>query len=199
MKVKQLSRRDEQILLLLKQFDFMTRDQLRQFFKLGKVCNTNRVLRNLSSYLLNIREGYQTIYYLSKDGRAYVDCTKVRKRGGHVKHIIMRNQFWLFYNCPKDWKNEVKISNSDNSVITDAMFSRNGFKYFLEVDNLQTMRVNRDKIDRYMKLMPSLVQQFGYYPTLIWLTTTEFRKRQLEVACVSSGLKCLVYTMNDIA
>lgn len=115
-----------------------------------------------------------------------------------MKHIIMRNQFWLFYNCPKDWQNEVKISNGDHSVITDAMFSRNGFRFFLEVDNLQTMKENRDKIDRYKNLMPSLVQQFGYHPTLVWLTNTEMRRKQLEGACASSALKFLVYTMNDI-
>lgn len=196
MKKKKLSNRDEQILLLLQQFDFLNRDQINKYFNLGKVCNTNRVLRNLSDYLLNIREGYQTIYYLSQTGRAYVDCEKIRKKGGHVRHIIMRNQFWLFYNCPKDWQNEVKISDGNCSVVTDAMFTRNGFKYFLEVDNLQTMKANRDKITRYKDLMPSLLQQFGYLPTLIWLTTTELRRKQLEEAC--KGLKCLVYTINDI-
>ncbi|MFL1998335.1 replication-relaxation family protein [Lysinibacillus irui] len=196
MRKKTLSNRDEKILLLLQQFDFLNRDQINKYFNLGKVCNTNRVLRNLSEYLLNIREGYQTIYYLSQAGRTYVDCQKVRKKGSHVKHIVMRNQFWLFYNCPKDWQNEVKISNGNCSVVTDAMFTRNGFKYFLEVDNLQTMKANRDKITRYKDLMTSLLQQFGYIPTLVWLTTTELRKKQLEEAC--RGLKCLVYTMNDI-
>ncbi|MFJ7662942.1 replication-relaxation family protein [Lysinibacillus sp. NPDC097162] len=193
-----LSNREEQILLLLKKFDFLTRDQLNSYFKLGKVCNTNRVLRSLSFYLFNIREGYQTIYYLSKEGRGYVGCEKVRKKGGHVKHFIMRNQFWLFYNCPIDWKNEVKISSGSNSVITDAMFTRNGFQYFLEVDNLQTMKTNRDKINRYKNLMPSILQQFGYNPTLVWLTTTELRRKQLEEACASNGLKFQIYTMDDI-
>ncbi|MEA0565691.1 hypothetical protein [Lysinibacillus irui] len=46
---KQLSNRDEQILLLLKKFDFMTRDQLSRYFNLGKKRNKNRVLHNLSS------------------------------------------------------------------------------------------------------------------------------------------------------
>lgn len=196
MKVKQLSQREEQILLLLKRFDFMTRDQLSQYFKLGKVCNTNRVLRNLSDYLLHVREGYQTIYYLSKEGRNYVNCEKIRKKGGHVKHIVMRNQFWLFYNCPKDWRNEIKISDGTTSIIVDGMFSRNGFKHFLEVDNLQTMKENREKIKRYKLLMDNIVQQMGYYPTVVWLTTTELRRRQLQDAC--QGLKFQVFTINDI-
>ena len=58
------------------------------------------------------------------------------------------------------------------------------------------MKVNRDKINRYKDLMPSLIQQFGYIPTLVWLTTTELRRKQLVEAC--EGLKCQVYTMDDI-
>jgi len=180
----------------LKRFDFLTRDQLSKYFKLGKVRNTNRVLKNLYSYLVSYREGNQSVYYLSKLGREYVECTKVRKKGNHVQHTIMRNEFWLFFKCPKDWKNEIKISNGTNTVVTDSMFTRNGFQYFLEVDNIQKMNVNRDKIKRYKNLMPSLIQQFGYIPTIVWLTTTELRRKQLGEAC--EGLKCQVYTMDDI-
>lgn len=196
MKVQQLSQRDEQILLLLKKFDFLTRDQLNAYFKLGTVRNTNYVLRNLSEYLKTIRDGYQSIYYLSREGREYVDCEKIRKKGGHVQHVIMRNEIWLHFKCPKDWKNEVKISDEKTSVVADAVFTRNGFYHFLEVDNLQSMKENRAKINRYKELLDSLVKQFGYFPTLVWLTTTEHRRKQLESAC--NGLNFKVFTINDI-
>lgn len=196
MKVQQLSQRNEQILLLLKKFDFLTRDQLNSYFKLGTVRNVNYVLRNLSEYLKSIRDGYQTIYYLSKEGREYVDCEKIRKKGGHVQHIVMRNEIWLHFKCPKDWRNEVKISDENTSVVADAVFNRNGFYHFLEVDNLQSMKENRAKINRYKELLDSLVKQFGYFPTLVWLTTTEHRRKQLESAC--KGLNCKVFTINDI-
>ena len=196
MKVTQLSQRNEQILLLLKKFDFLTRDQLATYFKLGKICNTNRVLRNLSEYLTCVREGYQSIYYLNKNGREYVDCEKVRKKGGHVQHVVMRNEIWLHFKCPKDWRNEVKISDEKTSVVADAVFTRNGFYHFLEVDNLQSMKENRAKINRYKELSGSLVKQFGYFPTLVWLTTTEHRRKQLESAC--NGLNFKVFTICDI-
>lgn len=196
MKVQQLSLRDEQILLLLKKFDFLTRDQLNSYFKLGTVRNTNYVLRNLSEYLMTIREGYQSIYYLSREGREYVDCEKIRKKGGHVQHVVMRNEIWLHFKCPKDWRNEVKISDEKTSVVADAVFTRNGFYHFLEVDNLQSMKENRAKIIRYKELLDSLVKQFGYFPTLVWLTTTEHRRKQLESAC--NGLNFKVFTINDI-
>lgn len=196
MKVQQLSQRDEQMLLLLKKFDFLTRDQLNSYFKLGTVRNTNYVLRNLSEYLKTIRDGYQSIYYLSREGREYVDCEKVRKKGGHVQHVVMRNEIWLHFKCPKDWRNEVKISDEKTSVVADAVFTRNGFYHFLEVDNLQSMKENRAKINRYKELLDSLVKQFGYFPTLVWLTTTEHRRKQLESAC--NGLNFKVFTINDI-
>lgn len=175
----------------------MTRDQLNQYFKLGTVRNANYLLRSLSEYLMSIREGYQTIYYLSKIGRDYVDCDKIRKKGNHVQHTIMRNQFWLFYKCPRDWQNEMKaIIDEKTAIVVDAMFTKNGFQHFLEVDNLQTMKENREKIKRYKELINSLVKQYGYYPTIVWLTKTEHRKKQLEKAC--EGLKVKVYTINDI-
>ncbi|WP_144511634.1 replication-relaxation family protein [Bacillus sp. FJAT-22090] len=196
MKKKQLTSRDEQILLRLKELDFLTRDQLNKLFKLGKVRNTNRVLFNLSDYLMTIKEGHQSVYYLSKLGREYVDCDKVRKKTNNVHHTIMRNQFWLFYKCPKDWQSEMKVMLDKNYIVVDAMFTRNNFKHFLEVDNLQSMKANREKIKCYKEIIDTFVTQFGYYPTLVWVTTTEHRRRQLEMACV--GLKVKVYTMDDI-
>lgn len=196
MKVQQLSQRNEQILLLLKKFDFLTRDQICNYFNLGTNRNANKVLYRLTDYLTSIRIGYQSIYYLNKNGREYVDCEKIRKKGGHVQHVVMRNEIWLHFKCPKDWRNEVKISDEKTSVVADAVFTRNGFYHFLEVDNLQSMKENRAKINRYKELLDSLVKQFGYFPTLVWLTTTEHRRKQLESAC--NGLNFKVFTINDI-
>lgn len=198
MKKKQITSRDEQILLLLKEFDFLTRDQLSRHFDLGKVRNTNRVLFNLSDYLMTVKEGHQTVYYLSKVGRDYVDCDKIRKKGNHLQHTIMRNQFRLFYGCPRDWQNEMKvILEKNNYIIVDAMFTRNNFQHFLEVDNLQTMKENREKIKRYKQMIQNFFIQFGHYPTIVWLTTTELRRKQLLEECKElSNTK--VYTLADI-
>lgn len=195
----QLSQRDEKILLVLKKFDFLTRDQLRQYCKLGKVRNANRVLLELSDYLLSVRDGYQSIYYLSKEGKEYVECDKMRKKGGHVTHTVMRNQFWLYSNCPPDWRNEIKVSDGKTTLICDAMYKGSIQNHFLEVDHLQPMKKNREKIKKYLALYRNglIAESLGEFPVLVWLTTTEIRRRQLQEACRELPL-VRVYTISDI-
>lgn len=199
MKLKQLSQRQESILLLLKKFDFMTRDQIRYYFGLGKKRNSNRVLSNLSEYLMLIRDGQQSIYYLSKKGREYVGCEKIRKKSSNVQHYIMRNEFYFYNSCPSDWKNKIKVSDGKTSVIVDAMYSQIHTTHFLEVDNLQSMAENRSKVKRYEELLNNglLAEKLGHYPTIVWLTTTELRRMQLEELCV--GLPVTkVFTYDEI-
>ncbi|MEK5528532.1 replication-relaxation family protein [Viridibacillus sp. FSL R5-0468] len=183
--MKPLSERQEQILLLLKKFDYLTRDQLRFYFGLKSVRNTNRVLNDLTHFISSIRDGYQSIYYLNKNGREYVCSEKIRKKGGHVQHSVMRNEFYQFYDCPQDWKNEVKVSDRKTTVIVDAMFTKLHTTHFLEVDNLQSMQENKLKINRYKDLFNdgALEQQLGHFPTLVWITTTELRRMQLKALC----------------
>lgn len=199
MKKKQLNNRQERILLALKKFDFLTRDQLNRYFHLGSTRNTNKILGGLSPYLLSIREGYQTIYYLSKEGRDYVGCKKIRKKGGHVQHIVMRNEFWLFYGCPSDWKSEIKVSDGKTQIVVDAMFMKTLQHHFLEVDHTQPMKENRIKINRYKTLMENglIAQKLGHFPTVVWLTTTDLRRQQLQEAC--KGLTSVkVFTLAEI-
>ena len=199
MKKKSLTPRDEMILLALKKYDFMTRDQISQYCRLGAVRNTNRVLLGLSDYLQSIREGHQTIYYLNREGKAYVECDKIRKKGGHVTHTIMRNDFWIYNGFPFEWQNEIKVSDSKTTIVVDAMYKKNNQQHFLEVDHIQPMRENKIKIDKYIKLYNNgaIVQSLGHFPTVVFLTTTELRRKQLQDA-----LKTLpntkVYTMTDI-
>ena len=197
MRKKPLNSREESILLLLQKFDFLTRDQLNKYFKLGTIRNTNRILNQLSDYLHSIRNGYESIYYLNRDGRIYVGCNKVRKKSGNVDHTVMRNDMWLFQGCPTNWKNEVKIETKKSYIVVDAMFSNGGISHFLEVDHMQSMQENRSKIDRYKELMPSVALQLGHYPVLVWMTTTELRRKQLSEAC--TGLPNVkIYTQDDI-
>ena len=197
MRKRALTDREERILLLLKSFDYLTRDQLNNYFKLGTIRNTNRILKELSDYLASFRDGYQSVYYLNKNGREYVESSKVRKKSNQIEHYLMRNEFWLFCNCPTDWKNEVKISNGKVSIVADAMYSVGGLQHFLEVDNKQTMKENRAKIKRYKDLMNSNALEVGHFPVIVWLTTTQLRRKQLEDACKDLP-QFRVYLINEI-
>jgi hypothetical protein len=180
----------------LKQLDFLDRNQLQKIHRLGKVRNTNRVLNDLSSYISSFREEYSTIYYLNKDGREYVGSVKVRRKNQFVQHVLIRNDFYIYARMPGDWQNEVRIKNETHSVICDAYFKTKGRYHFLEVDLHQKMSENRKKINEYKQLKKSVEERLGYFPQLIWITTTELRRKQLQVVC--EGLPSVVFTREDI-
>lgn len=123
---------------------------------------------------------------------------KVRKKTNFVDHVLMRNDFYIFSGFPSEWVNEARIKDDKHSVICDAWFKSNGKFYILEVDLLQKMKENRNKIAKYRGLLENGVikENLGYFPTLIWVTTTELRKRQLKELC--NGIPCLVYTIDEI-
>lgn len=193
-----MNERQENILLSLKKLDFLNRDQLRKIHRLGKVRNTNRILRDLSPYLSSFREEYSTVYYLNKEGREYVGSTKIRKKHQFVNHIILRNDFYIYMGYPHDWTNEAMVSDSKNSVICDAWFKKNGLYHMLEVDLTQKMQENRDKVNHYKSLFNSgeVANHFGYFPKLLWVTSTELRRKQLTELC--KGIPCSIFTADEI-
>lgn len=199
MRKKPLNQRQEEILLLLKRCDFLTRDQIRRKCNLGTIRNCNRVLYELSDCLHTVREGYQTIYYLNKIGREIVGCEKIRKKGGHIIHTVMRNEFWLYSGCPSEWKNEIKVSDGEKYIVVDSMFN-NGFQHhFLEVDHMQPMQENKSKIQRYLEFYRGglITEKLGHFPVLVWLTTSELRKNKLKDLCKELPV-VKVYTMDEI-
>jgi hypothetical protein len=147
---------------------------------------------------MNFRDGYQSIYYLSKLGKEYVQCQKIRKKGNKALHTVTRNEFWLFSGCPHEWKNEVKVSDGENTIIADAWFKKSIQWHFLEVDLTQPMKENRLKVDKYAKLHKNgaIAKKLGHFPLVVWLTTTELRRKQLTELC--KPFPSIVYTLADI-
>jgi hypothetical protein len=192
-----LNERQERILLSLKKLDFLSREQLQRIHNLGKVRNANRILRTLSPYLQSFRENYSTVYYLSKEGREYVNTDKVRRKNQFVNHVLMRNEVYILMKCPHEWKNEMKVHDGQYTVICDAWFKAKGKYHFVEIDSTQKMKENREKIKQYQGLYQNgaLTNHLGYFPLLIWVTTTEFRRKQLKELC---PFPCEVYTLDDI-
>ena len=183
----------------MKKLDFLNRDQISSIHRLGKKQNANRVLRELSPYLSSFRENESpNVYFLNKEGREYVNSQKERKKNKFVNHVLMRNDFYIYSGFPHDWKNEMKFSDDNFTVICDALYKTNDKYNFLEVDSLQKMKANRAKIAQYKGLFANrtIHDHFGYFPKLVWLTTSDYRKKQLIELC--KGLPYAVYTINDI-
>jgi hypothetical protein len=110
----------------------------------------------------------------------------------------MRNYFYIFAGMPMDWQNEIKVYDNEFSVVCDTYFKSRGRYHFLEVDLSQKMIENRKKMKQYIGLYKneSVKGSLGYFPQLIWVTTTEYRRKQLEELC--KDIPSVVYTLTDI-
>jgi hypothetical protein len=110
----------------------------------------------------------------------------------------MRNDFYIYTGFPHEWKNEFKVGDGNHEVICDAWFKKDGRYHYLEVDSIQKMSENRKKIERYLALLKGgiIKEHFGYFPTLVWVTTSELRRKRLQELC--KDLPCQVYTIDEI-
>lgn len=191
--------REESILLSLKMLDYLSRDQLQRLHNLKGDRNARRVMGKMSEYISNFRcENGNKIYYLNKSGRDRVGCDIARQKITQVNHYLMRNDYYIYLK-PREWRNEVKFSVPDTvTVIPDAYITHNHTLYFLEIDHIQKMIKNQDKIERYKKIKELGVfqKQYKQFPKLIWVTLTENRRKQLNKWC--EGLETKVFLWHEI-
>ena len=184
----------------MKKLTFLTRDQLQELHQLGKVRNTNRIMSELCEYVSSFREGYDTVYYLNSNGKDYTQAKRSTRRTQYAFHTIMRNQFYIYAGTPKDWKTEVKVGDTKDKKVCDAWFKLGEYYHILEVDNQQKMSENKNKLKAYagMAERGAITKHFGYFPPIIWVTTTELRRKQLTKMCEEFGLSYQVLTFLDI-
>ncbi len=147
----------------------------------------------MADYLSSFRDG-ESIYYLNQEGRQRVNSTKILKKTAQARHYIMRNALFIARGRPATWENEMEIGVEGKvKVICDALYTMNKRLHIIEVDHTQKMIKNKDKIKRYRNLIE--LNAFEVPPKFLWITTTEFRRKQLQDLNV--GLDCSVYTMKD--
>jgi hypothetical protein len=94
----------------------------------------------------------------------------------------------------------VRIGDNVETQICDTLYKENGFLKILEVDLKQTMAINKEKIRAYAGILKrgTATKQLGYFPIVVWLTTTELRRKQLKSICKEFDLPAEVYTKEDI-
>ncbi len=107
----------------------------------------------------------------------------------------MRNQLYIALGCPSTWRAEVRLKvNGDVSVIADAIYTEGGRYVIIEVDNTQKMAANRSKVANYKRLLALNV--FEKSPYFIWLTTTEYRRKELTK--INAGLYARILTLREV-
>lgn len=192
-----LNSRGEQILLSLKEFDYMTVKQLQHLHDLKSDRNAYRVIKQLEQYLNHFVDDNRKVYYLNKKGRETVNSAKIRKKTTTAKHYLMRNDLYIQLGKPKSWSNEVRMrykSNNNEIIIVADAYYRTNKHHLIEIDHTQKMQKNKIKIEKYRRLIEKGV--FKGIPELIWVTTTKYRQSTLKELC--DGLDCKVYLREDL-
>jgi len=195
--------REEKILYALDALEYANRRQLQIINGLGGDRNANRILSEMEKdkSIKSIRTE-QKIYYVANKGKEKLGSNKQTKDKGQIVHTLMRNDIFIHYQMPDDWQPEqpidVVIDGEEITVICDAVFSLRGELHFVEIDNTQTTRTNKDKIDKYKSISKMVWKKYNHNPTLIWYTVSENRKRLLEEYCEKKGVKAKVYCVGEV-
>lgn len=182
---------------------------LQRIHDLKSYRNACRVVRQLEPYIHSCYHEREKIIYLNKEGRQLIGSNKEVKRTSYMSHTLLRNEAYLYFQCPLDWKTEHPLETSQKvttqfemmingkppvsikKVIADAVFTRNGYLNIIEIDNTRNMSDNKKKIELYREIMPKLQM-----PKLYFFTQTEERKRKLQEW--AKGLKCEVMMFKEI-
>lgn len=197
-----LNERQENLLLLLKRFDYLTVKQFQKLYDLKGERNAYRVIKQLEPFVNVFKEDGTNVYYLNKKGREYVNATKKRTKITTVKHYLMRNDLFIYLGKPSTWQNELMMfyrhGNTNIKIIADAYYTSISYPHkkhhIIEIDNTQKMKKNEIKIEKYRRLIEKGV--FKGMPQLIWVTTTPYRQKVLSELC--EGLDANIFLREEL-
>ena len=163
---------------------------LQQIHDLKSYRNACRVIKQLSPYLHEMFHNKEKVVYLNKAGCDLIGSRKGVKKNNQIEHTLLANEAYLYFGCPIDWKREYVIEEktrvsglqlqlgglklASKKIVADAAFSRNGYLYFVEIDNTRMMIDNQKKVESYLEtLKPS--------QKLYIFTKTESRKKKFDM------------------
>ncbi|GIN60552.1 hypothetical protein J27TS8_05450 [Robertmurraya siralis] len=192
--------RIEEILSTIDRLGVVSVKQLHEILRLGSYRHTCRVVSQLEEYL-NVVRSQQKIVYLNKEGRQLIGSEREIKKSVLFDHMLLNNEAYIYYGCPSDWKREYTIEitqepefsfgiqikgmsiTKKKTIISDAVFSRDGYIHLVEIDNTRSMQDNRKKIQKYKEMWTEIKSQFGQQPKLCIFTMSEKRKREFLSLC----------------
>ncbi|PGC21096.1 hypothetical protein COM11_26775 [Bacillus pseudomycoides] len=190
--LKQKARQIE-ILSSLNKLEFASRRQLQAIHALGSIRNANRVLKDLRQYCHVTSYNREFVYYLNKKGLALLGLDpNERKKKHQLEHILLRNEAWMWLGFP-EWKTEQVIQfryqNEEKTIVPDAYYVVDKVPHFVEIDRLQHMKVNEEKIKHYALIAKIYKKQRDIMPNILFFTISDYREKKLE----SYGIKHKVY------
>ncbi|EJR95206.1 MULTISPECIES: replication-relaxation family protein [Bacillus] len=191
-KLKQRARQIE-ILSSLNKLEFASRRQLQAIHALGSIRNANRILKDLREYCHVTSHNREYVYYLNKKGCALLGLEPdERKKKHQLEHILLRNEAWMWLDFP-DWKTEQVIKfryqNEEKIIVPDAYYLIDQVPHFVEIDRLQHMKNNEEKIQYYSLIAKLYKKQKDIVPNILFFTISDYREKKLE----SYGMKYNVY------
>ncbi|MFS0780118.1 hypothetical protein [Bacillus sp. 1P06AnD] len=151
------------------------------------------------------------MYYLNKAGRSLIGSDKEIKRASNIEHSLLRNDAYLYLNCPLDWQSEAVLEYvveqprtagiivkgmavaTKNKMVADAVYKRNGYTHIVEIDNVRDMIDNKKKLQSYKDCFRYLDT-----PRLEIFTTTQDRKKKFEKWLLEYKLRGEVLLYSDI-
>ena len=175
--------------------------------------NACYAVKKLDGFINETYVNKEKVIYLNKAGRELIGSSKEVKKTPLIEHSLLRNEVYLYFNCPVDWKTEypteieikapspleMRIKGlkaiSKKKIVSDAAFVRNGYLHLIEIDNTRNMSDNKKKIELYAEIIPSLKQ---HVPVLFFFTISEVRKRKLEAMCKGKGFRYQIKTYREI-
>lgn len=186
--------REEKILLRLHELNFATRRQLQILENLGGDRNAHRILHRMEKEKLISSIRYEKkIYYLSNRGKERVGSNKSKLQRDKIKHTLMRNDLYIMLGMPSTWENDKTVTFNNEVIIPDAIYKEKGIYHFVEIDNVQTMKTNIEKIKKYKELFRIIFNEYRQHPVLVWYSLSDFRKQKLKEACKKYGIKFKIY------
>lgn len=175
------------------------------------------MVKQLSPYINETFHEREKVIYLNRDGRNLIGSDNEINRAKQMTHTLLRNEVYIYYSCPMDWQNEYTLETqlkprtnldihlggnlkmSDKiRVVPDAVFKRNGYVYFIEVDNTRDMRDNKKKIERYAEILPLIRKDFKESPVVCFFTLSEDRKRKFQELLKGKSIRHEVKTFVEI-
>lgn len=169
---------------------------LQQIHNLNYRNTCHIVSKHLRPFINETYYQKEKVIYLNKKGKEFICSTKEDiKIGNSTYHSLLRNEVYIYLNCPIDWKTEhvyekeiqppnrygISFGNmsisSKKKIVCDAVYKRNGYVYLIEIDNERKMIDNKKKIEAYREIMPWITDGA---PILCFYTKTETRRKKLK-------------------